>query len=292
MHSETDITRIVRSWLRTDEHESADQVLDDVLALLDATPQRRPVWPARRIADMNTYAKLLVAAVAVAVVAVIGMNLLPSTGGVGTGPSAVSPSSSPAPVPSPSPAAIFPAAGPLAIGKHAMTLEEVPLTFSVAKTGWVSNGSFGIDKATGIGPDGAGLIFWGDTPIGVFADPCAGTRGPSIGTSPAALAAAVAALPGTDLVSGPTDVTVGGHPAKHVVISIPEGASCTAERFYLWYAPTPDLARYATALGSTISVWIMDVDGTPIWIDGETYMGAGPAPAGDLQQLVDSIQVE
>ena len=296
MHSETDVARIVRSWLRTDEHESADRVLDDVLALLDATPQRRPAWSARRIADMNTYARLLVAAVAVAIVAVIGINLLPASGGVGTGPPAVSPSPSlaatPAPIPSPSPAAIFPPAGPLANGQHAMTLEDIPFTFSVGKPGWVSNGSFGIDKAAGIGPEGAGFIFWGDTPTGVYADPCAGVEGPAIGPSPAKLAAAVASLPGTDLVSGPTDVTVGGRPAKQVVISIPENVGCTAESFNLWYAPRPDLARYATRLGSTIRVWIIDVDGTPVWIDGETYKGAGPAPAQDIQEIVDSIQFE
>ena len=60
MSTDRDATRIVRSWLRTDEHESADRVLDTVLALLDATPQRRAWWPARRIADMNTFAKLAI----------------------------------------------------------------------------------------------------------------------------------------------------------------------------------------------------------------------------------------
>ncbi len=88
MSAERDTTRIVRSWLRTDEHESADRVLDTVLALLDATPQRRSRWPARRIADMNAYAKLAIVAAAVLVVAVIGMNMLPAGGGIGGGPAA------------------------------------------------------------------------------------------------------------------------------------------------------------------------------------------------------------
>ena len=42
MSTDRDTTRIVRSWLGTDEHESADRVLDAVLDQLDATPQRRP----------------------------------------------------------------------------------------------------------------------------------------------------------------------------------------------------------------------------------------------------------
>ena len=59
MSTDRDITRIVRSWLRTDEHESADRVLDAVLDRLDTTPQRRATWwPAWRFPEMNNTAKL------------------------------------------------------------------------------------------------------------------------------------------------------------------------------------------------------------------------------------------
>jgi hypothetical protein len=295
MQTERDLTRTVRSWLRTDEHESADRVLDDVLALLDATPQRRSWWPARRFADMNTFAKLLIAAAAVVVVAFVGINFLPRSGGdVGVTPIATpSPSPSPTPSPAPTPEAVFPPAGQLAVGsRHAMSLEGVPFTFSVPTSDWLSNGSFGIDKSAGVGPDGAGFIFWNDAPTGVFADPCAALKGPSVGPSVADLAAAVAAVPGTDLVSAPADVTVGGYPAKLVVLTVPENVDCDANSFHLWYAPSADQARYATALGSTIRVWIIDVDGTTVWIDGETYKGAGPKPGQEIQQIVDSIQFE
>jgi glucose-6-phosphate dehydrogenase assembly protein OpcA len=77
MDSGQDITRIVRSWLGTDEHESADRVLGIVIAQLDTTRQRRSWWPARRTADMPTYAKLAIAAAAVIVVAFIGISVLP-----------------------------------------------------------------------------------------------------------------------------------------------------------------------------------------------------------------------
>ena len=36
MTAEREITRVVRSWLREDEHDSADLVLETVLARLDA----------------------------------------------------------------------------------------------------------------------------------------------------------------------------------------------------------------------------------------------------------------
>jgi hypothetical protein len=295
MSTERDVTRIVRSWLRTDEHESADRVLDEVLARLDATPQHRAWWPVRRSAEMNTYAKLAIAAVAVVVVAVVGINLVSGSGGRSGSAASPSPTPTPTPTPSPSgsPAAGFPPSGELAVGRHSMTLAGVPLSIGVPTSGWVSNGSWGIDRSTGVTPDGAGFIFWVDaTPVGVFADPCANRKAPPIGASAAGLAAAVARVPGTDLVSGPSDVTVGGYPAKHVVITIREDIGCVPESFNLWYAPREDLARYATQLGSTIRVWIVDVGGKLVWIDGETYKGAGPEPGQQIQQIIDSIQFE
>ena len=297
MSTERDVTRIVRSWLGTDEHESADRVLDHVLAQLDATPQRRAWWPARRSIDLNTYAKLAIAAVAVVVVAVVGINLLPGSSRNGGNGSAASPTPSPTPTrtpsPSTSPAVVFPPSGPLATGRHSLTLAGVPLSINVPTSGWVSNGSWGIDRSTGVTPDGAGFIFWVDaTPVGVFANPCANRQAPPIGELAAGLAAAVARVPGTDLVSGPSDVTVGGHPAKHVVITIREDIGCVPESFNLWYAPREDLARYATQLGSTIRVWIVDVGGKLVWIDGETYKGAGPEPGQEIQQIIDSIQFD
>ncbi len=297
MSTERDTTRIVRSWLRTDEHESADRVLDNVFALLDATPQRRSRWPARRIADMNMYAKIAIGAVAVLVVAVIGINLLPAGGGVGRGPAPTPtpvPSSAPSPSPSPTTAAgVFPPVGLLEAGKrNAISLEGVPFTLTMPAPDWTSNGTFGIDKSGGLGPLGASLILWTDTPVGVFTNPCTGTRGPELGASLSDLAAAVAAVPGTTLVSGPTDVTVGGYPAKQVVIRIPDDIGCDPTSFYLWYSPTPDQARYVTAAGSTIRTWIIDVNGTPVWIDGETYKGAGRGPGQEIQQVIDSIEFD
>jgi hypothetical protein len=303
MSTDRDVTRIVRSWLEEGVTALPDRVLDNVLDQLPSTRQRRPLWQARRFADMNNIAKLAIAAAAVVVIAVVGINLLPASGEVGGSGPAVSPTPSPSPTPppspSPTPAAAFPPARELAIGRHSMTLAGVPLSLSVPTPGWVSNGLWGIGKSAEVGPDGAEFILWPDeAPVGVFADPCSREKAPPIGPSAADLAAAVAALPRTDLVSGPSDVTVGGYPAKHVVLTFGEEADCnvdgrlSADEFYLWYAPSESDARYASELGSTIRVWIVDVDGAIVWIDGETYKGAGPEPGKEIQQIVDSIQFE
>ena len=298
MLAERDVTRIVRSWLRRDEHESADRVLDNVFDLLDATPQRRSWWPAWRLSDMNTFAKLALGAAAVVVVAFVGINLLPRAGGVGGPASTASPTPSPAPTleptTSPEPAAAFPPVGELAAGTpYAMTLAGKAFSLSFPTSGWVSNGSWGIDKGY-LDPAGGSFIFWSRTPDGVFSDPCGHVESPFVDRSVAALAAALTTIPGTDLVSGPTDMTVGGYPAKHVVLTIREDLACgvgSDAGMHIWYDDVHG-ARWPDQKGATLSVWITDVDGATVWIDGQTFKGAGPEAAQEMQQIIDSIQFE
>jgi hypothetical protein len=294
MPTDRDTTRIVRSWLDEGVTTLPDRVLDAVLDQVPATRQRRSWWPAWRFADMNSLAKFAIAAAAVVVVAVVGINLLPRSGGVGVQPPSASPSPSPTPTASPSPSTevTFPPEGKLAVGEHSMMRNGVRLSVRLPTADWQSNQGFFFDKSVGTTPEGASLLFWDANPIGVFADPCAQTKARPAGPSAADLSSAVSTIPGTDLVSGPSDVTVDGRPAKYVVITVPEDAACQADSFYLWYAQSEEQARYISQLGATMRVWIIDVDGTIVWIDGETYKGAGPGPGQEIQQIIDSIQFE
>jgi hypothetical protein len=296
MRTDRETTRIVRSWLDEGVTALPDRVLDAVLDQVPATRQRRSWWPAWRFADMNTFAKFAMAAAAALIVAVIGFNLLPRSGGVGVTPPSPSPSPSPTPSPSPSPVAAFPSAGPLAIGTHDAVPEGLPLSFSVSTSGWTSDGNAMI-KGEVEHTDGSVIIIWPSAMENVYADPCAHTPlRPPPDASATGLAAAVAAIPGTDLVSGPSSVTVGGRPAQHVVFTIREDLGCDPKDAYLWYDESTGGAtggwRWAQALGTTIRVWIIDVDGKLVWIEGETYKGAGPAPGQEIQQIIDSIQFE
>ncbi|MBI2777078.1 MAG: hypothetical protein HYX57_07420 [Chloroflexi bacterium] len=305
MSTDRDVERIVRSWLDEGVTALPDRVLDLVLDQLPATPQRRAGWLARRSPLMNNALRIASAAAVVLVVALIGIQLFGGTNVGGPGPSpsqSESPTLVPTPSPSATPPAAFPPAGAMEVGRHSMTLAGVPLSIELTTTGWISTGDFGIDKGNfqSGAPDSASLLLWpASAPDNVYADPCAHTPlDPPAGPSAAELAAAVSTVAGTELVSGPAAVTVGGYPAQHVVISIPDTIGCPAEQFYLWYdsdapgdAPSGELYRYATAR-STVYTWIIDVDGTIVWIEGETFATSGPEAAQEVQQIVDSIQFE
>ena len=124
MSADRDVNRIVRSWLEEGATALPDRVLDNVLDQLPATPQRRSWWPARRFRDMNTLFKLAIAAAAVVVVALVGINLLPRSDGVGGSGTSASPAPSPTASPSaslgrsPSPSPVLFPNGPLPAGSH------------------------------------------------------------------------------------------------------------------------------------------------------------------------------
>jgi hypothetical protein len=242
---------------------------------------------------MNVLMKGAIAAAAVVVVALVGYQILPRNPGQQGGQPTASPTPAPTAVVTPDTRPEIPPAGALDPEvRHFARVEGVGFTFEVP-TGWTSNGSFGIDHEAGIGPEGRSFIFWTVGADAVFADPCQQLLAEPVGPSAADLATAIAEMPQIELRSGPTDVTVGGQPGQLVTIRIPDELPCEPEQFYLWGDEIDSgQARYATATGMTIYVWLIDVDGARVQIDGETYEGAGPEPGDELQAIVDSIEFE
>ena len=316
METERDVTRIVRSWLQADEHESADRILDEVLSRLDAAPQRRSWWPAPSAAT-DRLARLAIAIAAVVVVAVVGTNLLPSRGGFGpAGTASPPPSASPTPSPSPSPSpsasrslrpepstviGAFPTPGRLDTGRQSFSQNGIPFSLDFAEPGWVS---IGLDVPPDGGsivkadttPDRAWLVIWSID--GVYADPCGHVPAAPVSPSATDLAAAVASIPGLDVLTPPEDVTLGGRPAKHVRVKPRDDLGCPASQFFMWYDDVrcdrdDPCHRWVTAAGRQINdVWIVEVDGSHIWIDAETYEDASPGTLDEVVQVVDSIQFE
>ena len=187
----------------------------------------------------------------------------------------------------------------------AVTEEGVPFSFRVPTKafGWERFSNISTDKSAGgpisinksrAGPQGAeAIIFWTSFPDGDYADPCNRLLSPPVGSSGADLAAAVSTAPGTELVTGPSDVTLGGRPAKHVELTVREkNVGCKPGFFYTWRDVFGGALWPTTGVGDTIRIWIVDVDGTRLFIEAETAKFAGGDLEQEVQQIVESISFE
>jgi hypothetical protein len=309
MTTPRDPDRLIRAFLAEGPTDLADRTYDAVRSDIERTRQRVAIGPWRE-PRMNNITRIAIAAAAVLVVAVVGYNLLPGISGSG-GPS-VTPSPSPtlAPTPAPTPAltpeptpspteAAFPPDGPLAPGTHTAILEGVRVSFTIPGPGWTAiYGAFvGFGPADGqLRPEDYSFALWDNAPDNVYSDPCAHTRlSPPPDHTAIGLATAAAAIPGTDLVSGPESVEVGGRPAQHVVFTVRDDLGCDPLNAYLWVDDGTGAANnwhWASALGSTHQVWTIDVDGKVIWIDSESWKGAAPEVGQAIQAFIDSITFE
>ena len=302
MSTDRDTTRIVRSWLRTDEHESADRVLDVVLDQLDTTPQRRFTWwPARRFPEMNNTAKLALAAAAVVVAAFLGIRFLAPGSNVG------GPQVTPSPTPTPQ---AFPNGGPnLSAGSYVID-EPFPvrITFDVPE-GWFSWTSTAdvagliVDNGVGDGGSGWGTTFW--IVDNVYADPCdpGSQLDPPLGPSVDDLVTALASLPGYE-ATAPVDITISGFPGVEFELTAPDyGEECPQHR--TWSAASSEPRGMLP--GETSRVRVLDVDGVRLvqimteyahTTEYEQALGipfdanAHAADQPELRQILDSIRIE
>jgi hypothetical protein len=239
---------------------------------------------------LSNVGRLALAATA-AMVAVVGLTLL-------------SPLSSPSATP---PQPIDRANG-LHHGSR-LTVTENGVRFSFEVRGWATptkwddwanfysiptnkspGGPISLNKSSGGSQGAEGIIYWTSFPNGDYADPCARLLGRSVGRSAAALAAAVATAPGTKLVKGPLDVTLGGHPAKFVWLKVRKQVGCEPGFFYTWEDAQGGVLWPRTPAGSTIRVWIVDVDGTRLFIAAMTTVQATLRLKNEIYWIVQSIR--
>ena len=180
------------------------------------------------------------------------------------------------------------------------------IEFTVPTSSWFHFGGDEIQKDISVALAQRGerptatIMFAEASPDGVYGDPCGHLRRDPVGRTTetdhmddrlqhsADLAAALATIPGTNLIEAPSDVTVGELPAKHVVLSVRTDITC-AGAFYLWY--DWDRPSRSAPPGETIRIWIVDYlrFGMRFWIEAKTPKGAAPELDQEIQQIVDSI---
>ncbi len=172
------------------------------------------------------------------------------------------------------------------------TVGGVPVSFSAPASDWGWHDRFSMNSSVS-GPQSAeAVIFWTSFPDRGRAHPCVRVLDPSVGPAAADLAAAVARAPGTDLVSGPTDVTVGGYSANQVVLAVRENVGCGPGFFYGWDETMGGAFWGAHTVADTIWVWIVDVAGTRLFIEAEATDQATPELEAEILQIVRSTRFE
>ena len=301
MTPDRDMDRLLEHWLDSGPRVAPDRLIDAVSDRVWRQPQR-PAWRANwRDLHVSTTIKLAASAavILVAVVAAAGIISRPNPTNVG-GPGATpSPASSAAP-PSPSARAsadpstspeVDPHAGDYSIGTHALTVDGIAVSFVIPSRGWEPYEGFLVAKSIVRGQRAEGIVFWAAFPDGFAADPC-GSLTDQIGGTPELVARAVARDPGVDVVTAPVDVTVGGRPAKHVVVQVREDLGCDPGYFYNWKAQTGGALWPETLAGDTIRVWAVDVDDALLFIGALTNPQANAELEREIEQIVDSINTD
>ena len=182
---------------------------------------------------------------------------------------------------------------------------NVSFSFNVPSSNWAPgpsapgtrfNGQLYVSQDAMFGQAAEAVVYWGGFPDGDGANPCAKLR--SVGPSIADLATAVATAPGIELLRAPTDVTVGGRPAKHVVVAVREDVGCGAGFFYAWPDERWGPFWGGAHVGDTIRVWIVDVNGSRLFLGAGTTGRTGSDPdileqlEQEIQGIVDSIRFD
>jgi hypothetical protein len=97
----------------------------------------------------------------------------------------------------------------------------------------------------------------------------------------------VSRAPGTKLVKGPSDVSLGGRLAKHLVLTVRERVGCDPGFFYTWRTGSGGAFWRTTDVGDKVRVWIVTVNGKHLFIAAATK-AAGLEK--EIQQIVESIR--
>jgi hypothetical protein len=90
-------------------------------------------------------------------------------------------------------------------------------------------------------------------------------------------------------------VTYGGYAGKQMVLTVPSDVNlgnCDEAKYVVWGGPGPDPDRWVQGAGQILRLWILDVEGRRIVIEASHFPEASAANQADLQQLIDSLQIE
>jgi hypothetical protein len=299
MSADRDVNRIVRSWLEEGVTALPDRVLDTVLDQLPATPQRRAPWPVRRLLDMHIPTRLGVAAAAVLALAVIGVIAIPRGSGVAGPQPSASATAAPTSSPSPSP---LPATGALAPGPYYVDAGDTTparVTFAVP-AGWATVEGF-VYKVSAAAPaqspdlTKARLLMATWIVTDVYTDVCQWQGKLTHAGTPDQLVTLLQNQKGRT-ASTPTDVVLGGAPAKRIDLTVPptlDVNKCNNGIIRFWPDPGPNESGglCCSAVGSTDVVYVLGASGTTYTIVVRHQADSTAADLAELDGITSSIKI-
>jgi hypothetical protein len=159
-------------------------------------------------------------------------------------------------------------------------------------TSWEGFGSTSINKSI-VGPqDAEAIMIWTVFPDGGNLEPCTRVLSPNVGPTVTALASAMAAAPGVELITGPLDVTIDGRPAQSVEMTVSEDLGCDPGYFYSWTDIYGGALWPETRVGDTIRLWIVDLGGKLLVVEAETRPQADAELEQEIEEIVGSLRFE
>jgi hypothetical protein len=186
---------------------------------------------------------------------------------------------------------------PLPAGRY-LVGNMLPARVSVAvPDGFVAFQNWAVLKA-GEDPNRTGIGFY--RVHEVYRDPCHwnDSAPTSIGPTVDDLVAAMASF-GERRPKAPVDVSVGRYPGVMVEWSVPDDAdfsSCDGGEYRSWtksdWSETDFGIRFHQASGQVDRNYIVDVDGVRLVIDAYYLAGTSAADIAELEQIVESIQIQ
>ncbi len=183
---------------------------------------------------------------------------------------------------------VQPELGGSGVGRHWIKVDDVRFSYRVPAGGWERFGSVSLNKSL-VGPQGAeGIVYWTAYPDGAYTDWCDRLTSLGRGASNGELADAIASAPGTEVVDGPWSDTLDGQPTKRVVLKIRDNRGCDPGYFYSWNDPLGGALWPETIRGDTISVWIVNVEQTQLFIAAETHKFTGPRSGFEPRRRVQT----
>ena len=313
MNAHRDPDRLVHDFLMEGQTELPDQVYDSVRATIEHKHQRVVIGPWRLPDIMNKLVPIALGAAAVVAVLAVGTQMLgPSVAGGGAASSAT-PSAPPSAPPSPTspPATVgLPRArtsSPAALAPcRSRSTSRRPAASELPGLDAMTKDDDGLDPPTSVGAALLGWAWPSGTGFNVYGDPCHWTTTipETPATTPDEIATALAAQSASD-PTAPVDVTVGGFAGKAITLHVPmtyDAPDLTREeRFadcdndtYAFYGIEGETAeaRNAQGAGQLDELWILDVDGEIVILDG-TYSPATPVDlVEEMRTLAESATFE